>query len=247
MVSVGSEARPKVFERAVEQPGDMHLGHADDLCDLGLGPVSEEPQDEYRALTVGQAGDHRDQGLVVLDVVEVAIERPDAFTHRGLSIVHDLVERVGSVGLLRGERVKDVFDRHVQAFGDLGGAGCAAELLGQGSGDGIHRGSHVLEPSGDPHRPRIITEVFAYLAGDRRHREMEKVQAAAGVEPVNGADQPDGPRLDEVFLGFAAAAEPPGDVPGHRQVARDQLRPDLGVPRTLRRKIDELLEQRRQM
>ena len=65
----------------------------------------------------------------------------------------------------------------------------------------------------------------ADLAGDRGHRVGQEVHAAAGFEPVDGAQQADGAGLLEVVYGFATAGEAARDVLHDRQVARHQLGP----------------------
>ncbi|GLY42961.1 hypothetical protein Amsp01_089840 [Amycolatopsis sp. NBRC 101858] len=63
----------------------------------------------------------------------------------------------------------------------------------------------------------------ADFAHDGRHGEGQELAALAGVEPVDGVDQPRAGHLQQVLEGFAAAAEASGDVFGQREVLGDQL------------------------
>ena len=105
-------------------------------------------------------------------------------------------------------------------------------------------GLQLDDPARDADRARAVAEVAAHLAGDRRDRERQEVDAARGLEPVDGADQTDRRDLFEVVDVVAAVGEPVGDVVGHRQVAGDQLGAQPGLARVARREPAPLGEQR---
>ena len=63
------------------------------------------------------------------------------------------------------------------------------------------------------------------LADDRRHRVRTEVVAPARVEAVDGLDQPDRARLDEVLGLLRRAREPACQRPDERQVLLDRTLP----------------------
>ena len=80
----------------------------------------------------------------------------------------------------------------------------------------------LLEPPRHPDRPALVAEVALDLADDRRGGVRRELDAALGVEPVDGLEQADRADLDQVLERLATVAEPAGAVLHQRQVQVDQ-------------------------
>ena len=61
------------------------------------------------------------------------------------------------------------------------------------------------------------------LADHGRGRVRRELDAAFGVEAVDGLDQADGADLQQVVVRLAAVAEPPGEMLHEREMQGDQL------------------------
>ena len=139
------------------------------------------------------------------------------------------VEGGGGERAVGGECLDHGLDVEADVLGDLAGAWGAAELLGELAGDLRDLALQLLDPARRTHRPAEVPEVALDLTGDGGHGVGQEVPLVAGVEPVDGLDQPDVGGLDEVVLGEAALAVAVRDGPGHTHVQDD----DLGTQRGL--------------
>src|SRR6266576_1527125 len=84
-------------------------------------------------------------------------------------------------------------------------------------------------PPRPPAPSRPSADVTLDLAGDVRDRDCTELDAALGIEPVDGLDQPDCPDLDEILILLAPLAVPPGETLDERHVLLDQPLPRLRV------------------
>ena len=103
------------------------------------------------------------------------------------------------------------------------GRGGAAQLLGQLGGRRADLHAQLLQAARDPDGPALVAEVALDLADDRRGRVRRELDAAVGLEAVDGLDQADGAHLHEVLVRLAAVAEAPGAVLDQRQVQVHQV------------------------
>jgi hypothetical protein len=91
--------------------------------------------------------------------------------------------------------------------GDVRDCGGAAERLEQGAvgfGDGQPQ---FLEPAGDSDVPGAVAEVSLEFADDGRDGVAGEVDAAGGVEFVDGFDEADGGGLEQVVRSRSRARE----------------------------------------
>src|SRR3954469_19142310 len=65
--------RPQPFEGPPDQPGNVHLGDADALGDLGLRQVLHEAEVEHDAVARGQGRERRGDRGAVLDELEAVV------------------------------------------------------------------------------------------------------------------------------------------------------------------------------
>jgi len=98
-------------------------------------------------------------------------------------------------------------------------------LLGELGGAAGDLGDTFLQAAVHVHGPGPVPEVPADLAEDGRSRVRGELEAATGVEPVDGLDQADRPGLEQVVERLAAAVVPAGDVADQRQVPLDEHGP----------------------
>jgi hypothetical protein len=121
------------------------------------------------------------------------------------------------------QRLQDVGHVQAEVAGDLARAGrpavAAAQLLGRAHDLGLQ----LADPARYPDRRRAVAVVALDLAADRGDGEGQEVHTPAGVEAVDGVDQPERGDLLEVLGVLPAVAVLAGDVAGDRQVTGDQL------------------------
>jgi hypothetical protein len=77
----------------------------------------------------------------------------------------------------------------------------------------------LFNTSGHLDRPPVVPEVPTNLAHHGRHSERQEVRPVVDVEAVDGVDQTESRRLDEIVKWFTPAAVPAGDVISQRQTA----------------------------
>jgi hypothetical protein len=145
----------EVGQGAGEQAGDVHLGDAQALADLGLGQVAVEPQVQDPLLAFGQVlqvgadGFHVDgvlDGLVVL--AQHLSER-----RRVLGIRERRVERGGAEGQPGLAGLADVVFGDAQQVGEFAVGGGVAVLLGQVGAGGADFQEQFLERAADVDLP----------------------------------------------------------------------------------------------
>ncbi len=107
--------------------------------------------------------------------------------------------------------------------GELGDRGRPAVQLRQLAGRAGQLEAQFLQPPGHAHGPAAVAEVTLDLADDGRRGVGRELDAALGVEAVDGLDQTDGGDLDEVVQRLAAVAEPARQVLDEGQVHLDQV------------------------
>jgi len=90
---------------------------------------------------------------------------------------------------------------------------------GVGFGDGE---AEFLQAAGDADGPGAVAEVAFDFADDGGDGVAGEVDAAVGVEFVDGFDEADGGGLDEIVGGFAAAGVSVGEVAGQGQPGLDR-------------------------
>jgi hypothetical protein len=81
------ELGAKVREDPGQQPGDLHLGHADVSGDLLLRPPVEEPQLEDAAVTWGEAANGGRQQDAGLGPMQVGVVTPQEVPERGGAVL----------------------------------------------------------------------------------------------------------------------------------------------------------------
>ena len=140
------------------------------------------------------------------------------------------MQRARRVRVHRVERVDRLFLLDARRRGELGDRRRAAELgreLVEHPGEAE---AELLEASWHVHRPRLVAEVTANLADDRRHRVAREVDAAVDVEPVDGLDEADRPDLDEILERLAAARVPQGERADERHELDERPVAGFGSP-----------------
>src|SRR3954471_15785691 len=104
---LGDRAEP--LEGAPDEPGDVHLGDADPLGDLGLGEVLDEAEVQHDAVARRERLERRRDRRAVLDELEAVVLDPDRL---GVGLAVPLVaeavglERDGVVGRGRLHRLE---------------------------------------------------------------------------------------------------------------------------------------------
>ena len=101
------------------------------------------------------------------------------------------------------------------------GARCSSWLqLGPTGGE---RRLEFLRPPGHVYQPSGVAEIPLDLSENRRRRVGGKLQAAVGIEAINGLQQSDRADLHQVGHWLVATAEPAGEVLHERHVHLDEL------------------------
>ena len=109
-----------------------------------------------------------------------------------------------------------------------------AQLLVQVRRRGRHGGTDLLQAPRHPHHPPLVAEVPLDLADDRGRGVGGELQAAPGLEAVQGVDEADAADLDQIAERLAAAVEAARDVLDDRQVAAHELVAQRGPPGRVR-------------
>src|SRR6476659_11232920 len=226
-VLFGRDLLADLFERAADQPRDVHLRDTDLLRDLRLRQPFEEAQVENRPLAVVEDAKTRlEDGAILghlvfvllgaegLEWVEVAIIVLAARACR---------ERERTVGASALERLEHFLLRDSCGLRELGNRRRARELNGQLLDQSRELDVQLLEPSRNAYRPAPVAEVTLDLADDVRRRVSRELDAAVDVEAVDRLDQADRADLDEVFELLAAIGITPSERTDERHVLLDQL------------------------
>ena len=87
------------------------------------------------------------------------------------------------------------------------------------------QGDVLLDPPGNPYDRAAVAQVPPDLTLDTGRDVGGELLRALRVTAVDGADQPDGPDLNEILEALAPAREAAGNVPDERQVLFDQAAP----------------------
>ena len=192
-----------------------------------------------------QALEQRLERLAELHVLDARVVDAHGVEHRHAALVGVVagVQRQRRVGVAGLDALDDVVHRAADAGGQLGRRRRPAQRLGELRGGAADLHPQLLQPPRHPDRPALVAEVALDLADDRRGGVRRELDAAVGVEAVDGLDQPDGADLDEVLERLAAVAEAARAVLDQRQVQAHQAvagrRPlrvgGVGVARTTNR------------
>jgi hypothetical protein len=164
--------------------------------------------------------------LALLLFVAAPLRRSGAFT------LPDFCElRLRSLRLRRIATVFVIFIGCLYLVPQLHGAGLTFTTVTGGSYQwgallvGLVVTANVALGGMHPDRPGAVAEVTFDLADDGGDGVAGEVDAAVGVELVDGLDKSDGGGLDQVVGGFAAAGVAVGEMPGQRQPRLDRAIP----------------------
>ena len=105
----------------------MHLGDAEFLRDLGLGEVAEEAQQHDGSFALGQLGEQRAQGFVVLDVGERGVVVAESVDERKVlgAVAGGGVDRDGLVSVAGDEPLRDLLGGEIEFGGEFADGGSA--------------------------------------------------------------------------------------------------------------------------
>ena len=87
----------------------------------------------------------------------------------------------------------------------------------------------LLDPTRHAHRPSLVAEVPLQLSDDRRRRERRELQAAFGLEALDGLQQTDERDLAQIVERLAAMLEPSREELGEPHVGFDELVAQIAV------------------
>jgi hypothetical protein len=135
-----------------------------------------------------------------------------------------------SVAATHLERLECFLDRQVGALGDLSDRRRPAQRRGQFVDHRADRRVQVLASAWHVHRPGLVAKMPAQLAHDRRHRECAEHHPASRVEPIDGLDQANQSRLDQVVPGLPSVREPGRTVFGQPGEILDQRVANRALP-----------------
>src|SRR4029450_6009306 len=194
-------------ESTAEQPGDVHLRDPELGCDLGLRQLVEEAQLDDLPFTFVEGGEARAYERLVLDVDIPPLLDPELVEQGVLSLVAEgSMQRARRVGVGGVESVEHVPLLHPGRLGELGHGRRAPELCGELVEHARESNGQLLEAARDVHRPRLVPEVSADLADDRRHGVARELDAPFDVEAVDGLDETESTDLHEVLERLPPAA-----------------------------------------
>src|SRR5690606_2301515 len=161
---VGLQDVAELTESPGEDAGDVHLGHADPLGDLGLGEVLVEPQVDHETVPLRQ----RLQRLVETGPIEhgreVVVDVPHQIGHRRARRWVGLVQRSGAVALADADRLGHLLLGHLQRFADLLQGRGPPRLLGPLLAHPGHCHGQLLQASRHAHRPAPVAQLALQLA-----------------------------------------------------------------------------------
>src|SRR5690606_16608696 len=209
-------------------PGDLGLGEAQAGGHLLLVASFPEAEPEDDPLPRGQAlqrlGDHQPlgPGLFLLATGQGLAQEPV------LPRRHRLIQRTGFPQGLQG--LEGFVGLHPHLRGQLTQGGRAAQGLGQAGLGRLQAAAQRLQAATRPQPPLVLEE-----SADRPHDEGDGVGGEAvapvGIEALQGLQEPDGARLDQLLQVDPAPPEAAGDLADQGQVAQGQLLAGLPVAR----------------
>src|SRR5215204_6576120 len=215
---------PQVLQRAPEEAGDVHLADADVVRDLGLrlALVEAELQDLL---------------LLILDALDGLLEQDPVLQpfYRGLIVgleVHDRVplRLILAYGRVEAGRVVSPPERQrlrhtlhvgVEGLGEFLQRGRPTRPHGLVADCFLRRLAELLQATGDPHRPALVTEVTFDLTEDVRGRVGGELDLPVYIEAVHRLYQADGGDLDQIVQGLTAACELAGQELGQGKLFLD--------------------------
>ena len=130
-----------------------------------------------------------------------------------------LVERERVLGDHEVEGLQDQLVARVQVVRQLRDRRLAAEQVRQLAAGVLDLQGELLEPAGNPQRPRGVAEMPPQLTQDRRHREAAECGSAVGIEAVDRLQEADAGDLLEVLDRLLGAPVAAGEAAGERQIA----------------------------
>ena len=223
------------------QLADPRLGDTQDAADLGQRAVFQVVQAHHQLVALAELIDRLPQlptGLVLLDgACRVGFGTGEGVEHRAVGTGAQLLDaqhpgRPGGAQLVQ---------RHAERVGDLlsgrGPPQAHRELLA----DALGLPGAEADGARDP---VLRAQLVEDRALDARHRVALEARAAAGVEPVDGLEQPEHPGLHEVG-GIDVVGQPLGgpvrDAAHQRAVVHGQpiagaatRRAAIGGPQVMR-------------
>src|SRR5918999_4401450 len=215
---------PQVLQCAPEQAGDVHLADAYVICDLCLGLALVEAELQDLLLLALEAID----GLLEQDPVLqtfyrgliVGLEVHDRVPVR-LVLAHRRVEAGRVVSAPEGQRLRHTLDVGVEGLGEFLQRGRPTRPHGLVADCFLRRLAELLQATGDPHRPALVTEVTFDLTEDIRRRVGGELDLPVNVEAVHRLYQADGGDLDQIVQRFSAARELAGQKLGQGELFLD--------------------------
>src|SRR5918997_2798989 len=215
---------PQVLQCAPEQAGDVHLADAYVVCDLGLCLALVEAELQDLLLLILEALD----GLLEQDSVLqpfywgliVGLEVHDRVPLR-LILTYGRVEAGRVVSPPERQRLRHTLHVGVEGLGEFLQRGRPPRPHGLVADCFLRRLAELLQATGDPHRPALVTEVTFDLTEDVRGRVGGELDLPVYIEAVHRFYQADGGDLDQIVEGLPAACELAGQELGQRKLLLD--------------------------
>jgi serine phosphatase RsbU (regulator of sigma subunit)/PAS domain-containing protein len=199
---------PQVGERPVEQAGDVHLGNAEAVADLGLGEVPVEAEHEDALLAFWQFLPVRVERRHVERVLDAGVVVAEHIREqrRVIPVRQRGVQRVRAEHQVRLACLADVVLADMQSSGQFLIRRCAAQLVGEGLAGLAHFKQQFLGLPAHVNLPPLVPEMPLDLAAHARRRVGGQAVADLRVVVVDGLEQSDVADLHEVLGRFRAAA-----------------------------------------
>lgn len=231
-LTLGHESLAQGGAGAGQEAGDVHLGEAELLADLGLRHFRSEAHPEKGAFAVIELGQMRLECLDVFGQGEGGVLAADEVGDKaGLLLAAGLdgpVYGVAVVAVAGHEPLRHLVLLDVEMGGEVGGGRLVAALVLQLFPGTCEVDTQFLKAPGNPHRPSGVAEEPLDLTLDVGDGQRGELHVAGGVIAVDGLDQTDRPDLEDVLHGLPPAGEAAGDVAHQGEVHLDE-----GVPRVL--------------